>query len=138
MLLPRIAENFMLRLSFFFYFGDKKRMAFKSSIYICTFMPYRFWAYSTPLLRSTTERCPLLRKLYKALLWCKTTRKEIEWGWGLKLLGPFFQKNCPFFHNKVRFLGNIERCPKFPEYVLQLLYYFDLASYSQNRGKDTH
>ena len=42
-------------------------------------------AYSRPISRSTIERCPLLRKLYKALFRCKKT----------KFLVPFFQKSAP-------------------------------------------
>ena len=34
--------------------------------------------YSRPKLRSTVERCPLLRKLYKTLFRCKTLREGIE------------------------------------------------------------
>ena len=54
-----------------------------------------------PILRSTIERCPLLRKLYNgenyAKLYfnekqCKTLRKGIEWGEGVKFLVVFFQK----------------------------------------------
>ena len=44
-------------------------------------------AYSRPISRSTIERCPLLRKLYKALFRCKKT----------KFLVPFFSKKCPLW-----------------------------------------
>ena len=58
-------------------------------------------AYSRPIPSSDIERCPLLRKLFKALFRCKTRN---FW--------------CPFFKKKVPFLANIERCPKFLEYAL--------------------
>ena len=75
-------------------------------------------AYSRPIWRSTIERCPLLRKLCKALFSCKTLRKWIEKGGRVKFLGPFFFKKMPFFHKKCPFLANIEHCSKFIEYAL--------------------
>ena len=61
-------------------------------------------AYSRSILRSTIECCPLLRKLYEALMQCKTFGKGTEqgkggWGSVVKILVPFFHKKVPFFPN---------------------------------------
>ena len=53
-----------------------------------------------------------------ALFLCKTLRKGIENGGGGETFGGPFSKKVPFFHKKVPFLANIERCSKFLEYVL--------------------
>ena len=68
-----------------------------------------FRAYSRPILCLTVKRCTLLQELCKALFWCKTLRKEIEWGSGLIFWDPFFktsaffQKKCHFFIEKFSF-----------------------------------
>ena len=76
-------------------------------------------AYSRPILRSTIEHCPLLRKLYKAFFYAKHLKKGLNRG---RAGGcPFFKK-VSFFHKKVPFLVNIERCPKFLEYALTIVF----------------
>ena len=62
-------------------------------------------AYSRPILRLTIERCSLLRKLCKALFWCKSLKKRLNRG--SEIFGTLFSKNVPFFHKKVPFLANI-------------------------------
>ena len=59
-------------------------------------------ACSRPVLRSTVECCPLLRKLCKVLFRCKTLRKGIEKGGG-EIFGALFSKKVPFFHKKCPF-----------------------------------
>ena len=60
-------------------------------------------AYSRPILNLTIKHCYLLRKLYKALIWCKTLRKGNR-GQG-EIFGALFSNIKPFFHKK---------CPSWP------------------------
>ena len=59
---------------------------------------YTIRAYSTPILCSTIECCPLLQKLCIALFLWKTLWRGIEWGEeGWNFGGPFFINRCPFW-----------------------------------------
>ena len=54
------------------------------------------------------------RKLYYD---AKHLEKGLNRGVG-EIFGALFSKKVPFFHKKMPFLANIERCPKFLEYAL--------------------
>ena len=48
--------------------------------------------------------------------------KGLSRGVGVSFLRPFFfSKKVPFFHKKVPFQANIERCPVFLEYALYII-----------------
>ena len=60
----------------------------------------------------------LFAKIMQSFIFIQNTQKR-DWkrGRGWNVWGTFFKK-VPFFHKRVPFLANVERCSKFLEYVL--------------------
>ena len=64
----------------------------------------------------------------------KHLEKGSNRGRGGEIFGASFSRKVPYFHEKVPFLANIERCPKFLEYVL--LDFFGKIFCSANSEKE--